>query len=142
MPLLAIPFPAIDPVAISLGPVAIRWYALAYIVGLLIGWRYCLFLADRPPHFVERQDVDDFLTRERAVGEVEGDGRLRGGGRLGVLGPRRSLGGGSAYDPAGQVEGQAGVTLRAAELAMLLDGVDWQNAKRSKRYRRPATAAG
>ncbi len=39
-------------------------------------------------------------------------------------------------------EGQAGVTVRAAELAMLLDGVDWQNAKRSQRYRRPATAAG
>lgn len=36
------------------------------------------------------------------------------------------------------VEGQAGVTLRAAELAMLLDGVDWQQAKRSHRYRRPA----
>ena len=37
-------------------------------------------------------------------------------------------------------EGQAGVTVRAAELAMLLDGVDWQSAKRSKRYHRPATA--
>jgi transposase len=36
-------------------------------------------------------------------------------------------------------EGQAGVTLRAAELAMLLDGVDWQNAKRAKRYHRPAS---
>jgi len=35
-------------------------------------------------------------------------------------------------------EGQAAVTLRAAELAMLLDGVDWQ--KRSHRYRRPARA--
>ena len=32
--------------------------------------------------------------------------------------------------------GQAGVSLRAAELAMLLDGVDWQNAKRSHRYQR------
>ena len=31
-------------------PVAIRWYALAYIAGLLLGWRYCLALADRPPH--------------------------------------------------------------------------------------------
>ena len=61
MPLLAIPFPAIDPVAISIGPVAIRWYALAYIVGLLIGWRYCLALAGRPPYLVGRQDVDDFL---------------------------------------------------------------------------------
>jgi transposase len=35
--------------------------------------------------------------------------------------------------------GQTGVTLRAAELAMLLDGVDWQNARRSRRYHRPAT---
>src|SRR6516225_1550655 len=62
MPLIAIPFPAINPIAISLGPFAIRWYALAYIVGLLIGWRYCLALAARPPHLVERQDVDDFLV--------------------------------------------------------------------------------
>ena len=62
MPFFAIPFPAIDPVAISLGPLAIRWYALAYIVGLLIGWRYCLFLAGRPPHLVGHQDVDDFLV--------------------------------------------------------------------------------
>src|ERR1700688_3152350 len=32
-----------------------------------------------------------------------------------------------------------GVEIRAADLQMLLDGVDWQNAKRSKRYQRPAT---
>jgi phosphatidylglycerol---prolipoprotein diacylglyceryl transferase len=62
MPLFAIPFPSIDPVAISLGPFAIRWYALAYIVGLLIGWRYCLMLADQPPHLLLRRDVDDFLV--------------------------------------------------------------------------------
>ena len=62
MPLFAIPFPAIDPVAIAVGPVAIRWYALAYIVGLLLGWRYCLALADRPPRFVRRRDIDDFLV--------------------------------------------------------------------------------
>ena len=62
MPLFAIPFPSIDPVAISLGPFAVRWYALAYIVGLLIGWRYCLALAGRSPHLVARRDVDDFLV--------------------------------------------------------------------------------
>ena len=62
MPLLVIPFPAIDPVAISFGPFAIRWYALAYIAGLVIGWRYCLALAGRPPHLVRRQDIDDFLV--------------------------------------------------------------------------------
>jgi len=62
MPFFAIPFPAIDPVAISLGPFAVRWYALAYIVGLVIGWRYCLQLADRPPNLVSRRDIDDFLV--------------------------------------------------------------------------------
>jgi phosphatidylglycerol:prolipoprotein diacylglycerol transferase len=62
MPLLAIPFPAIDPVAIAIGPFIVRWYALAYIAGLLLGWRYCLILADRPPRLVERRDIDDFLV--------------------------------------------------------------------------------
>jgi phosphatidylglycerol:prolipoprotein diacylglycerol transferase len=62
MPLFVIPFPAIDPVAISIGPFAIRWYALAYIAALVIGWRYCLALASRQPLLVRRQDVDDFLV--------------------------------------------------------------------------------
>jgi phosphatidylglycerol:prolipoprotein diacylglycerol transferase len=62
MPFFAIPFPAIDPVAIAVGPFVVRWYALAYLAGLLIGWRYCLILADRPPRLVERRDIDDFLV--------------------------------------------------------------------------------
>jgi phosphatidylglycerol:prolipoprotein diacylglycerol transferase len=62
MPLFAIPFPAIDPVLVAIGPFAIRWYALAYIVGILIGWRYCLSLTDRLPRRVERNDIDDFLV--------------------------------------------------------------------------------
>ncbi len=70
MPLFAIPFPFADANApfvfppFEIGPltIAIRWYALAYIAGLLIGWRYCLFLADRPPHRVERAAIDDFLV--------------------------------------------------------------------------------
>jgi phosphatidylglycerol:prolipoprotein diacylglycerol transferase len=40
MPVSALPFPDIDPVLISIGPLAIRWYALAYIVGILLGWLY------------------------------------------------------------------------------------------------------
>ncbi len=35
-----LPFPAIDPVLFSIGPIAIRWYALAYIAGLVGGWLY------------------------------------------------------------------------------------------------------
>jgi phosphatidylglycerol---prolipoprotein diacylglyceryl transferase len=62
MPLSVIPFPAINPVAIAFGPFAIRWYALAYIIGLLLGWRYCLHLAARPPVLVRRSDIDDFLV--------------------------------------------------------------------------------
>jgi phosphatidylglycerol---prolipoprotein diacylglyceryl transferase len=42
--ILALPFPAIDPVAIELGPFAIRWYALAYVFGLLGGWAYAYVL--------------------------------------------------------------------------------------------------
>ena len=38
MPLLALPFPKIDPVLLQLGPLAIRWYALSYIAGLILGW--------------------------------------------------------------------------------------------------------
>ena len=42
MPFFVIPFPQIDPVLVEFGPFAIRWYALAYIAGLLIGWRLAL----------------------------------------------------------------------------------------------------
>ena len=38
--MLVIPFPSIDPVAIAIGPFAIRWYGLAYFAGILIGWWY------------------------------------------------------------------------------------------------------
>ena len=40
MGLLAIPFPAIDPVALRLGPLEVKWYGLAYMAGLLLGWLY------------------------------------------------------------------------------------------------------
>src|SRR6201992_3629181 len=37
---LTIAFPVFDPIAIAIGPVAIRWYALAYIGGIVLGWIY------------------------------------------------------------------------------------------------------
>lgn len=37
-----IPFPEIDPVLIQVGPIAIRWYALSYIAGLLGAWWFIL----------------------------------------------------------------------------------------------------
>ena len=40
MPFLFLQFPAFDPVLVSIGPFQIRWYALAYITGILLGWLY------------------------------------------------------------------------------------------------------
>jgi len=35
-----VPFPEFDPVLIHLGPLPIRWYALAYVAGIVLGWVY------------------------------------------------------------------------------------------------------
>jgi phosphatidylglycerol---prolipoprotein diacylglyceryl transferase len=68
MPFLVLPFPDIDPVLISIGPFAIRWYALAYIGGILLGWVYArwmirnerLWAGGKPPMTVA--DYDDFIV--------------------------------------------------------------------------------
>jgi phosphatidylglycerol---prolipoprotein diacylglyceryl transferase len=59
--LAALGFPDIDPVAVRIGPLAIRWYALAYITGLLLGWAYILRLLRQPPHTMTSEQVGDFL---------------------------------------------------------------------------------
>lgn len=58
----ALTFPMIDPVLVEIGPFAIRWYALAYIVGLLAGWGYVRHLAALPPPIMTREQVDDLLV--------------------------------------------------------------------------------
>ncbi len=55
-------FPQFDPVLIRIGPLAIRWYALAYITSLVIGWRVVRRLAVRAPAVASPVQVDDFLT--------------------------------------------------------------------------------
>ena len=67
MSLLILPFPAFDPVLISIGPFAIRWYALAYIFGILFGWLYARAIirdeavwGGAPPFKVA--DFDDFVV--------------------------------------------------------------------------------
>lgn len=55
-------FPSFDPVALQIGPLAIRWYALAYVAGLLLGWRYCIYWAKKSPHILTRMQLDDFLS--------------------------------------------------------------------------------
>jgi phosphatidylglycerol:prolipoprotein diacylglycerol transferase len=66
MPFLLITFPVFDPIAISIGPFAIRWYALAYIAGIVLGWIYARSLLkterlwDGPPPLSLAQ-LDDFI---------------------------------------------------------------------------------
>lgn len=60
-------FPLIDPVAISIGPFAIRWYALAYVAGLLGGWFYAKRLAAKADLWgrlkqPKQTDVDDLIV--------------------------------------------------------------------------------
>ena len=54
-------FPEIDPVAIAIGPLKMRWYAIAYITGLLLGWYYTRRLTRRPPALLSERAIDDFL---------------------------------------------------------------------------------
>lgn len=67
-------YPSFDPVALSIGPIAIRWYALAYLAGFLLGWRTCLRLARQNPKGPAPQLFDDFLSWA-VIGTVLG-GRL------------------------------------------------------------------
>ena len=79
---MALTYPKIDPVAVHLGPVAIRWYGLAYITGLILGWRYTVWLATQK-RFNESgsrptaNDLDDFLFWAMAGVLI--------GGRLGIV---------------------------------------------------------
>jgi len=66
MPFLTIAFPEIDPIAISIGPVAIRWYALAYIAGIVLGWLYARALVKNEklwggPAPITLLQLDDFI---------------------------------------------------------------------------------
>lgn len=68
MLLFAIPFPAIDPVLIEIGPIHIRWYALSYIVGIFIGWWWARRLAGNAKLWgpagapLAPHDIDDFVV--------------------------------------------------------------------------------
>jgi phosphatidylglycerol:prolipoprotein diacylglycerol transferase len=55
-------FPQFDPVIVQLGPLSIRWYALAYIASLVIGWRLVRRLVRLTPAVATPLQVDDFLT--------------------------------------------------------------------------------
>ena len=81
--LALMPFPDIDPVAVSIGPLDIRWYGLSYVVSILLGWWYARRIASTPRLWANDTpamtvtDIDDFLLWA-AIGIVVG-------GRLGFI---------------------------------------------------------
>ncbi|MBG0795133.1 prolipoprotein diacylglyceryl transferase [Methylocystis sp. H62] len=68
MPIFVLPFPVIDPVAVNIGPVPLRWYALAYIGGFIFGWLGLRALAAndalwrRGQPRPSRESLDDLLV--------------------------------------------------------------------------------
>lgn len=79
----AVSFPAIDPVAFSVGPLKVHWYGLAYVAGILLAWLVARDLLRRPGLWRDNtppltlQQVDDFILWA-AIGIVAG-------GRLGYI---------------------------------------------------------
>jgi phosphatidylglycerol:prolipoprotein diacylglycerol transferase len=76
---LSIPFPDIDPILFEIGPFAVRWYALSYVVGLLLAWLYIKRLVAneelwRGPSPATALQIDDLLFWS-ALGVILG-GRL------------------------------------------------------------------
>ncbi|MCW9045228.1 MAG: prolipoprotein diacylglyceryl transferase [Alphaproteobacteria bacterium] len=67
-------FPDIDPILFQIGPLAIRWYSLAYIAGLLLGWAYMRCLSNKLNMGISKTHLEDFITWA-TVGVVVG-GRL------------------------------------------------------------------
>ncbi len=66
MPFLLIDFPVFNPVAIAIGPIVIRWYALAYICGIVLGWIYARSLLKNErlwggPAPISLVQLDDFI---------------------------------------------------------------------------------
>lgn len=83
LPLAALSFPEIDPAVLRLGPLAVHWYGLGYVVGILFAWWYArrlvgnerLWPAGGAP--IRPVDIDDFLIWA-AAGVVLG-------GRIGYI---------------------------------------------------------
>ncbi|SOE14195.1 prolipoprotein diacylglyceryl transferase [Hoeflea halophila] len=76
-------FPDIDPVILAIGPVEVRWYGLAYVLGIILGWRYARRLVENRKLWpasgprMSAPDMDDFLLWA-TVGIVAG-------GRIGYI---------------------------------------------------------
>jgi len=67
-------YPDIDPIALSLGPLKVRWYGLMYVIGFIAAWWLARRRARQPGSTWKPLDVDD-LVFYSALGVILG-GRL------------------------------------------------------------------
>jgi phosphatidylglycerol:prolipoprotein diacylglycerol transferase len=51
----------LSPVAFHIGPLPIRWYSIAYLAGILVGWWYLLKLIARPGAPMAKRHADDMV---------------------------------------------------------------------------------
>jgi phosphatidylglycerol---prolipoprotein diacylglyceryl transferase len=78
--LAILPFPEIDPVIFTIGPLAVRWYGLAYVAGILLGWLYARRILQQPAFWrngtpaLTLTQLDDFLLW--AAGGIVLGGRI------------------------------------------------------------------
>lgn len=83
LPLAALAFPNIDPVIVQVGPLAVHWYGLGYVIGILFAWWYAGRLVSNnrlwggKPSPISRTDIDDFV--------LWAAGGILLGGRLGYI---------------------------------------------------------
>lgn len=83
MLLPALSYPNIDPVALEIGPIVVKWYGLSYMAGLLLGWLYIRRLLNSPRHWPANRppfpvDQTDDLLIYIALGVILG-------GRIGYI---------------------------------------------------------
>ena len=57
---MAIPYPHIDPVALQIGPLSIKWYGISYLAALLIGW-YFIKRYNTSPQIAPPEKIDDAI---------------------------------------------------------------------------------
>lgn len=77
LPMASLPFPNVDPILVQVGPLAVHWYGIGYIVGILFAWWYAKRLVTNtrlwPDGVLPMKpiDLDDFIVWA-AVGVVLG----------------------------------------------------------------------
>ncbi|HJD63063.1 MAG TPA: prolipoprotein diacylglyceryl transferase [Rickettsia endosymbiont of Degeeriella rufa] len=70
-------FPNINPIIFSIGPLAVSWYSLSYVVGILLGWFYASKIIEKFPTQITKKNLEEFVTYA-IIGIIVG-------GRLGYI---------------------------------------------------------